>query len=165
MTGPFDFDRIARTYGAALARLAWGYAADDGDHDDLLQEILVALWRALPRFRGESSERTFVYRVAHNRAISHVARRRRDTHALRDDQLVDPGPRPDAQLDRKEQGERLRAAIRRLPESQRQAVILHLEGLSPREIAVLQGTTENNVGVRLSRARQALRTLLGEAES
>lgn len=165
VTGPLDFDRIARTYGAALARLAWGYAADAGDHDDLLQDILVALWRALPRFRGESSERTFVYRVAHNRAISHVARRRRDTDALRDDQLVDPGPRPDAQLDRKERSERLRAAIRRLPESQRQAVILHLEGLSPREIAALQGTTENNVGVRLTRARQALRALLGEEES
>jgi RNA polymerase sigma-70 factor (ECF subfamily) len=53
-------------------------------------------------------------------------------------------------------------AIRRLPDTQREAVMLQLEGFSQREIAQLQGTNESNAGVRLTRARKTLRALLGE---
>ncbi|PYO79482.1 MAG: hypothetical protein DMD67_02640 [Gemmatimonadetes bacterium] len=60
--------------------------------------------------------------------------------------------------------DRLFHAIRTLPEAQRQAVMLYLEGLSQREIAELQETSDNNVAVRLTRARKALRTLLVEEE-
>jgi RNA polymerase sigma factor (sigma-70 family) len=160
--GDRGFERVVREYGPALARLAAGYVADPADRDDLLQEILVALWRALPGFRGESSERTFVFRVAHNRAITFVSRRRR--HAPLEDAgpLADPRPLPDAALARAQSHERVAAAVRRLPEPQRQTVMLHLEGLSHEEIAEVQGTTTNNVAVRLTRARHALRALLGE---
>lgn len=51
------FERVVREYGAALARLAAAYAPDRANRDDLSQEILLAIWRALPRFRGESSTR------------------------------------------------------------------------------------------------------------
>jgi RNA polymerase sigma factor (sigma-70 family) len=158
------FDRVAREYGAALARLAAGYAADPADRDDLVQEILVALWRALPTFRGESSERTFVFRVAHNRALTFVARRRR--HAPLEDAgpVADPRPLADAALARAQRHARLVDAVRRLPEPQRQTVMLHLEELSHEEIAEVQGTTVGNVAVRLTRARKALRALLGEEE-
>ena len=156
-----DFERIVRTYGDSLSRLAWGYAELGADHDDLLQDVLVARWRALPTFRGESSERTFVFRVAHNRGLSFAARRRRHEPLLDGVDLADPRPGPDVELDRAQRRDRLVAAVRQLPEAQRQAVMLHLEGFSAREIAALQGTTENNVAVRLTRARQALRALLG----
>jgi DNA-directed RNA polymerase specialized sigma24 family protein len=69
------FDSIVAQYGAALGRLAAVYGGDDG-RDDLLQEILIGIWQALPRFRGEASERTFVFRIAHNRGITHRATRR-----------------------------------------------------------------------------------------
>jgi RNA polymerase sigma factor (sigma-70 family) len=55
-------------------------------------------------------------------------------------------------------------AIRQLPDAQRQAVMLRLEGLSQREIAELQNATETNVGVRLMRARKALRVILAEED-
>lgn len=156
-----QFARIVRTYGDALSRLAWGYTRHASDHDDLLQDVLVALWRALPSFRGESSERTFVFRVAHNRALTFRARRRPHDPLPEADLVADPRPGPDIELDRAQRRELLAAAIRRLPEAQRQAVMLHLEGFSPSEIAEMQGTSENNVAVRLTRARQALRALLG----
>jgi RNA polymerase sigma factor (sigma-70 family) len=72
-----DFDRLLAENGPALARLAASYTRTAADRDDLLQEIAIALWRAWPKFRGECSTRTFLFRVAHNRAISHVYRRRR----------------------------------------------------------------------------------------
>jgi RNA polymerase sigma-70 factor (ECF subfamily) len=161
------FERVVREYGAALARLAAAYAPDGADRDDLSQEILLAIWRALPRFRGESSERTFVFRVAHNRGITYRSRRRRHLPPLPEEgenarEVPDAGPDPAAQLERARRHGRLVAAVSRLPGPQRLAVLLHLEGLSHREIAAVQGITEENVAVRLARARKALRLLLGQ---
>jgi RNA polymerase sigma factor (sigma-70 family) len=164
------FERIVRDFGPALSRLAAAYAPDAADRDDLLQEILVAIWRALPRFRGESSERTFVFRVAHNRGITYQGRaRRRQAHwtgagDAEAGEVPDEGPDPAALLARSRRHERLVAAVGRLAEPLRQVVVLHLEGLTHREIAAVQGTTEENVAVRLARARKALRRLLGEAD-
>jgi DNA-directed RNA polymerase specialized sigma24 family protein len=73
------FEHLLAVYGPALSRLAASYTNTLSDRDDLLQEIAVAVWQALPRFRGESSERTFVYRIAHNRAITYLARARGQT--------------------------------------------------------------------------------------
>ena len=155
------FERIVRTHGDALSRVAWGYVDNAADHDDLLQDILVAIWRALPRFRAESSERTFVFRVAHNRGCTFRARRRRHEPLASDAPIADPRPGPDANLDDARRRERLVAAVRTLPDTQRQAVLLRLEGLSLAEIAAAQATSEANVSVRLTRARDRLLELLG----
>jgi RNA polymerase sigma factor (sigma-70 family) len=154
------FEHIVHAYGEALVRLAWGYTDNVPDHDDLLQDILVAIWRALSRFRGDSSERTFVFRVAHNRAITFVSRRR--VHESLDEHagIADPRPGPDEEVDRAAQHARLTAAVRTLPPALRETVTLRLEGCSIAEIAAVLNVTENNVSVRLNRARDRLRELL-----
>ena len=158
------FDRIVRTYGEALSRVAWGYVDGAADHDDLLQDILVAIWQALPRFRGDASERTFVFRIAHNRGCTFAARRRRHEPLNDDAPIADPRPGPDEALDDARRRERLAHAVRTLPDAQRQAVLLRLEGFSLSEIAALQATSEANVSVRLTRARDRLRELLGGSD-
>jgi RNA polymerase sigma factor (sigma-70 family) len=154
------FDRIVRAYGESLARVAWAYVDNAADHDDLMQDVLVAIWRALPRFRAESSERTFVFRIAHNRGCTFAARAR-PHEPLEANTFADPRPNADESLDDASRRERLVAAVRLLPETQRQTVLLRLEGFSIGEIAALQETTESNVSVRLTRARDQLRVLLG----
>ena len=76
MAGSRDeiFARLLDAEGAALRRLAAAYEADAGRREDLVQETCVAIWTALPRFRGASSLRTFVFKIAHNQALKHVAR-------------------------------------------------------------------------------------------
>src|SRR2546429_1716440 len=92
-------DRVVREHAAVLERVAWGYVDNASDRDDLMQEVLTALWRALPRFRGESSERTFVLRVAHNRGITFAIRHRRRFEGLPDEgQLRDPAPLAEERL-------------------------------------------------------------------
>jgi RNA polymerase sigma factor (sigma-70 family) len=162
-----NFDRILREYGPSLSRLAASYEPVITQREDLLQEIALAIWRALPRFRGECSERTFIYRIAHNQGLSHAWRRHPVQHPLQDivesQQPVDPRPQPEEQAAQQSQRIRLLAAIQSLPVAYRQIVTLVLEDLSHADIADVIGISENNVAVRLNRARKALKAALGVA--
>lgn len=147
----------------ALGRLAGSYAGSSGERDDLMQEIALALWQALPRFRGESSERTFLFRIAHNHCINHIVRRR-PTSSLEELEIdpVDESRAVDVALGAMQESQRLAEAVHRLPMIQRQVVVLALEDMDYAEIAAVLGISENNVGVRLNRARATLRKLMGE---
>ena len=70
-----ELERVLATHAAALARLAASYESRPALREELLQDIAFALWRALPSFRHEASEKTFVMRIATNRALSHLAGR------------------------------------------------------------------------------------------
>lgn len=157
------FDRLLAENGAALTRLAASYTNSAADRDDLVQEIALAIWRALPHFRGECSERTFLFRIAYNRAITHLTGRRPQTTA-EDIEVPDSAPDPEAGLVRDQQRSRLRRAVHSLPLGYRQAVTLMLEGMDYGEIAQVLGISESNVGARLSRARQVLRELMEVAK-
>src|SRR5215510_6848479 len=76
------YQQAAMTYGAALERLAHAYEANAETRRDLVQEIHIALWRSFEGFDRRCSLRTWVYRVAHNTAISQVSRRRMSTPTL-----------------------------------------------------------------------------------
>lgn len=94
------------------------------------------------------------------RHIDHWQRRRVDSL---DEDAPFPAAQPDPEraLSTQQRHEQLRAAVRSLPLGLRQVVVLSLEGLSHAEIAAVAGITENNVAVRLTRARAALSRLLG----
>ena len=155
------FDGVLAAHGPALSRLAGSYTNTPSDRDDLLQEIAIAIWQALPRFRGDCSERTFLFRIAHNRGIAYLARSRSQVAGLAEEiEVYDPAPDPESELAQEQSTARLRRAIHRLPVAYRQVVTLTLEGLGYGEIAEVLGISESNVGVRLSRARQILRESL-----
>jgi RNA polymerase sigma-70 factor (ECF subfamily) len=159
------FNDIMREHGPALSRLASSYEAVSGKREELLQEIALAIWQALPNFRGECSERTFIYRIGHNRGISH-AWKRQPIHKSLDElpethEPIDPRPHPEEHAAQTDQRARLLSAIQSLPVAHRQMITLMLEDLSHAEIAEVLGITENNVGVRLNRARKALKEALG----
>ena len=140
-----------------LSRVAAAYAPPGSDRDDLMQEISIALLGALPRYRGESSLRTYVLRVAHNCGVRRIARRRADGSPLEEGEHASPAPGPESQAQARQEVERLAAAVRELPIGARQVLVLTLEGLSQREIGEVLGIDESAVGVRLHRARAALR--------
>jgi RNA polymerase sigma-70 factor (ECF subfamily) len=153
------FAAILAAYGGSITRVAGTYTRGAAERDDLAQEIAVALWQALPRFRGECSEKTFVFRIAHNRGITHATRRK--TFAPEVDVVDERAPDPEGSLGTAERHAALLAAVRGLPLSQREVVTLALEELSYEEIADVLGTTTSNVGVRLNRAKEALRAKMG----
>jgi len=157
-----DVEAVLREQGPMLARIAGSYESEPARRDDLLQEISVAVWRALPTWRGDASVRTFAARVAHNRAIDHLVREKRaQGEELHDDQHADAGPGPFGHAEAHQRRNDLLAAVRRLPLGQRQVVVLALEGFSQREIGETLELEENTVTQRLSRARRQLQAWLG----
>lgn len=157
-----QYENIWNQYGSSLSRLASSYEDVPHAREDLLQEIQLALWKALPTFRGDCSMRTFVYRIAHNRALTHVWRRRMQAQSSTElTDVDDPRPGPESSTISNANYSSLLNAIRKLPVAYRQVVTMALEELPQGEIATVLGITENNVAVRLNRARKFLRRELG----
>jgi RNA polymerase sigma factor (sigma-70 family) len=155
------FTELMKTYGPALGRVVASYARPS-DQDDLAQDIAMALWNAFPSFRGDCSERTFVFRVAHNRALAHIARRRAGGQEL--PEIADPSPTPETRASARQQVDRLFSAIRRLSIPHRQVLTMALEGVDHAEIGACLGISVGNVAVRLNRARSALREQIEQME-
>jgi RNA polymerase sigma-70 factor, ECF subfamily len=155
-----DFLRLMRQFEPALWRLVQVYTPKPADRDDLFQEIALALWRALPRFRGESSERTWLYRIAHNVALSgQVRRSKQDKRTSPVEPAMDwPSgqPHPEQQALDQERRALLVALVVALPPADRQILLLHLEGLSDAEVGEISGLSPGAVATRLSRVRSRI---------
>ncbi len=163
MAEPDSFENVMATYGRLIDHIAESYEAVPAIRQELVQEIALAVWRALPGLRDNRSMRGFIARIAHNRSVSHVAReaRRPRGDAVAAEQ-PDEHSAPEAQIGRAMSRERLLRAIRSLPLSQRQVVTLVLEDMSHDEIADVLGISANSSMIRLSRARASLQKLLGD---
>ena len=155
------FDCWTRDHGAILHHVALGFAEED-DRQDLMQELLLAVWKAIPAFRHDAQPSTFIYRVTHNAAMTWQRTRRNYRRKVAQFSALGPvaeagGAAPDA-----ERLEALYAAIRELPPLDRSLILLSLDGLSYRGMAALHGLSEGNVGARLTRLRQKLAITLKE---
>jgi RNA polymerase sigma-70 factor (ECF subfamily) len=156
-----SYDEIARAHGPLIRRIARSYEANGARAEELVQDIHLALWQALPRYRGEASVRTFVARVAHNRAISHVAREAREPRAVvLDESLHASDATPEEHTTRADLRAKLEAAVQRLPVSLKVAATLALEGFAPEEVADVLGIGVSAASVRLHRAKEQLKEML-----
>ena len=163
MTTRETFEQIVREHDPMLRRIASSYEARTHLAQDLVQDIYFSIWRALPAYRGDAALRTFVARIATNRAITHVVRALKVPPSLDlDDSTPAPGPGPEGQAIALDRQAKLLTAVRTLPLAYRQTALLTLEGLTPTEIADVLGISVNAVAVRMSRAKALLRELIGE---
>ena len=157
-----------------VVQLAVNLLGDREEALDLSQEVFLRVFRTIGRFRGQSSLRTWIYRIAINQARNrHRFWRRRhradqvslDQHVAAHGEFVSAGEaRPDRLLAQKELAARLQSALDHLPFDQRIAIVLReIDGLSYDEIAYSLGVAVGTVKSRLTRARHALRQELREA--
>jgi RNA polymerase sigma-70 factor (ECF subfamily) len=147
-------------YGPALARLASAYEINLVQRQDLLQELNFALWRSLARFDQRCSIRTWVYRVAHNVAATHVQRHRR----WRQEQLfsleeLEALPDPvdnERRIDETAVLERLGRLIQKLKIVDRDIILLYLEGVEAVEIGDIVGLSPANIATKIHRIKALL---------
>jgi RNA polymerase sigma-70 factor (ECF subfamily) len=148
--------KISRVY-------AWGSA----DQDDLYQDMLFQLWRALPNLREEAHANTWLYRIALNTAISFVRKDKsfRNRFVSGSDEanheIPDTNPQRDSHTE--EKLSQMFQAIAQLNATEKAVITLFLEDLSYEQMAAVLGVTESNIGVMLHRAKKKLSTLMKEA--
>lgn len=148
-----QFDCALKQYGAAIRRIARIYGRAAGDEDDLQQEILVAVWRGLPKFRGDSSLGTWVYRVALNTALQHRRKQRRRP-------LLEPASDTLASSDRADDSRQERVLLEfidTLGPLDRAILLLYMDGRTHAEIGEVTGLSVTAVGVRIHRVKQAFK--------
>ncbi len=155
-------------YAPQVERWARRLAGPRFDAEDLLHDIFLVVLRRRHEFRGEAKITTWLFRIT-----AQVVRWRRRNAALRGwlwglhgHWLAEAnGPTPVEDLERREEGMRLYAALDRLPEKYRSVLILFaLEEATGDQIAALLGIDTNTVWVRLHRARAKLADLLTQEE-
>ena len=158
---------IAEQFGAPLQRLARGYEADSDKRRDLLQEIHVALWRSLDGYEAKCSLRTWVYRVAHNVASSHVLRQRRLARrfvSLEDLESASDGGAAGEAMIRRDALQRILALIHRLEPLDRQVMLSYLEGMDAGSIGEITGISAGNVATKVHRIKALLARRLQHGE-
>ena len=148
----------------AVLKVARAYTLTTEDCQDLVQEILLQVWRSLPQFEGRASAPTWAYRVALNTALDWRKKEHRRQARQRPilDDLPVTGLDGSQQAVQSEIVDRLYASIRQLPKTDAALVLLYLDDLSYRQIAEVLGISESNVGVKLNRAKKALGELMKE---
>jgi RNA polymerase sigma-70 factor (ECF subfamily) len=154
------YTAAAAEFGGAIERLARAYEADPDPRRDLIQDIHVALWRSLTAFDGRCSLRTWVYRVAHNTAASHVQKRRRwrPERGTTLEALADlPGAdNPEAAAGERQALQRLMAIIQALGPPDRQVALLYLEDLDAAAIGEITGLSAGAVATKIHRLKALL---------
>jgi len=153
-------------FGPALARLARAYEPDADQRRDLLQDVYLALWRSFAGFAGQCSLRTWVYRVAHNTAIS-ARLRRRKARLVSLEELADlaaPGD-PETAAGEAHLLARLQALIRGLAPPDDQVMLLYLEDQDAASIAEITGLSAGAVATRIHRIKQLLSTRFRDGDA
>ena len=137
------------------------YEADPTLREDLVQQIFLAVWQALPSYRADASLKTFIARIAQNRAISFVTRQIRQPPLAEMPELLEAAePDPEQSAMHASERRMLIEATRRLPVPQRQVIVLILEGFTYGEIAEMLNIAPNALALRLTRAKAALKKML-----
>ena len=155
-----DYSQVLQEHAALLSRVAATYEANFHLRQELLQEISLAVWQALDKFKGDSSVKTYVLRVAHNKAITHVAyhakQPRNESYCEVATPQLNQAVSSDVHLAQQQQIQSMLKEIRKMPIQTRQVVTMSMEGLSYDEIAGACGISSSNAGVILNRARKVL---------
>ena len=155
------FEDVTARCSGLISRIAMSYEADDALRRELVQDIMLAVWIALPSFRGDSSLKTFVASIAQKRSITHVTRRAREPRKVElPDDLRAQGMLPDEVAVRNDLKRQLMDAIQLLPVPQREAIVLCFEGFSYTEMGQVLGISTNAAMLRCQRAKTALKSIM-----
>ena len=154
------FDRLVERYQRDVYRLCYRYVNNHQDANDMAQDVFLKAYRAIGRFRGDSSFSTWLYRIAVNTCLNFRAARRLPQDEL-SDQIADGGASAAERLHQAERSAEVRRAVSRLPEKQRATLILKIyQDLTHEEVAGILGSSVGTVKANLFHALANLKKLL-----
>jgi len=160
------FGEIVDRYQAALNRYVKGIVFSEASAADVVQEAFIKSYVNLRSYRPGKKFSSWLYRIAHNEAISYLRRHRREV-TIEDenwfDRIIDDKLEVEKLVDRKINHQKLNVALMKLKEKYRSPLVLSsIEGKSYEEISEILRIPVNTVGTRIRRAKQQLKVLLSE---
>jgi len=154
-----EFVRQVQANEGIIQKICRLYGHTQPDREDLFQEIVVQLWKAVPTFRGQSKFSTWMYRVSLNTAISDFRKKKR-TLPVSETEIDSVEIKSElSDVNEEEKLNTLYTAIGRLPEIDKAIVILYLEDKSYEEMEDILGINTNNLRVKMNRIKEKLRQL------
>lgn len=151
-----EFTRIVKEHKGTIYTVCYMFSKDSEEVADLYQEILTNIWKGFEKFRGESSIRTWIWRISFNTCVSYQRKQSKKVHTIpltMDIDLFDNTSKDIRQI------RMLRNRIRKLGPFDRAIVLLWLEDMSYAEIGEIVGISEKNVSVRLVRIKEQLKRM------
>ncbi|WP_106791337.1 RNA polymerase sigma factor [Aquimarina sp. Aq78] len=157
MSKEYEFTRIIKENEGVIFKITTIYTNNYEDQKDLYQEIVYQLWKSYDSFKGDSKISTWMYRVGLNTAITRLKKEKRRGNQI---EMYDVIMRQTEQYDTEfeERLKKLYAHIHDLNELDKGLILLLLEGKKYEEIALITGLSPSNVGTRISRIKQKLKT-------
>lgn len=148
-----EFAELVNRYKDVIFKVCYVYASRE-ELEDYYQEVLIQLWRSLPKFRNESKMSTWIYRVSLNTCISYVRKNKKvNKVSLIDLDFIDND------IEKKYYIDELYLLINRLNKFEKAIILLWLEDRDYEEIASIVGISKNNVAVKLNRIKEKLRRM------
>ncbi|MFX0557654.1 RNA polymerase sigma factor [Maribacter sp. CXY002] len=136
------------------------YTNDRDSHNDLFQEITIQLWKAYPKFRGESKFSTWMYRVALNTAITLYRKSKKRIHTQDYESVIFKIKADEYDETEEQQLKLMYKAVRQLGDIDKALVFMYLEDKNYTEISETLGITEVNARVKMNRIKTKLKTIL-----
>ncbi len=150
-----EFVELVTKYKDVIFKVCY-ICAEKDDVEDCYQEVLIQIWRSLPKFRGESSITTWIYRISLNTCISHV--RKNTKGNINKVSLLDVNLWEN-DIEKKQQVDEMYSLINKLNKLEKAVILLWLEDRNYEEIASVIGITKANVAVKINRIKEKLRKL------
>lgn len=135
------------------------YAYSDADRQDLFQEIVIQLWKAYPKFKGDSKISTWLYRVALNTAISGLRKKKNLVTSFEPTSIPEPAGVCDQEHSEEERFQQMYQAIEQLNAVEKAIVMLYMEDRTYLEMEEILGLSQGNLRVKMNRIKEKLRQL------
>lgn len=151
------FEEILKSHKGNIFRVCKMFSSDFDEQKDLFQEIDIQLHKSLPTFKGNSTLKTFVYRIALNTSIRY---KNKFYLGIKKTSIEDiewfVSDDSDQKLSQQERIEQLYVCISTLKDADKSMVLLYLEDLNYVEISQITGLSENHIAVKMTRIREKL---------
>jgi RNA polymerase sigma-70 factor (ECF subfamily) len=152
-----EFLKTVHDYQKIIYKVCRMYRNSNEDREDLFQEIVYQLWKAFPSFKGESKVSSWIYKIALNTSMAFYRKSNLSVDYYED---LPEHIHPSDEVIISDNEERLFSALQKLNSSEKAVISLFLEDFNYQEIAEITGLSESNVGVRLNRIKNKLKTII-----
>ena len=156
-----EFLKVFEANAGIVLKIAKAYTDTTHDREDLINDIVVELWRSFDTFRGHSSVSTWIYRVALNTSMNCRRKKKRDSlFTFWNDSKQFEGMHWLTEQDDTPETELLYQCIDQLDAINKAIILLYLDGKSHEEIALITGISKTNVGTRIGRIKEQIREII-----